>query len=192
MRVAIFGTGGVGGYFGGRLAEAGEEVVFIARGEHLQALRTRGLRVESLKGDFVVQPVQATDDPGQVGVVDAVLVGVKAWQESEAAQAIRPMVGPASFVVPLQNGVEAPGQLAAVLGTRYVLGGLCSIISFIAGSVHIHHTGAEPFWSGTTKLAGPTIGRMGGGWQRRERRSSSLPVGSICRLFAPAACGSRA
>jgi len=145
MRVAIFGTGGVGGYFGGRLAEAGEEVVFIARGEHLQALRTRGLRVESLKGDFVVQPVQATDDPGQVGVVDAVLVGVKAWQESEAAQAIRPMVGPASFVVPLQNGVEAPGQLAAVLGTRYVLGGLCSIISFIAGSAHIHHTGAEPF-----------------------------------------------
>jgi len=145
MRVAIFGTGGVGGYFGGRLAEAGEEVVFIARGEHLQALRTRGLRVESLKGDFVVQPVQATDDPGQVGVVDAVLVGVKAWQESEAAQAIRPMVGPASFVVPLQNGVEAPGQLAAVLGPRYVLGGLCSIISFIAGPAHIHHTGAEPF-----------------------------------------------
>jgi 2-dehydropantoate 2-reductase len=108
MRIAVFGTGAVGGYFGGRLAQAGEEVTFIARGEHLQALRSHGLRVDSLKGDFVVQPAQATDDPAQVGVVDAVLVGVKAWQVTEAAQAMRPMVGPDTFVVPLQNGVEAP------------------------------------------------------------------------------------
>ncbi len=144
MRVAIFGTGGVGGYFGGRLAQTGAEVIFIARGDHLEALRDRGLRVESLKGDFVVHPAQATDDPAQVGVVDAVLVGVKAWQVSEAAQAIRPMVGPQTFVVPLQNGVEAPGQLAAVLGAQHVLGGLCSIISFIAGPAHVRHTGAEP------------------------------------------------
>lgn len=144
MRVAIFGTGGVGGYFGGRLAQAGADVIFIARGDHLEALRSRGLRVESLKGDFVVHPAQATDDPGQVGAVDAVLVGVKSWQVPEAAQAIRPMVGPQTFVVPLQNGVEAPVQLAVVLGTRHVLGGLCSIISFIAGPAHIRHAGAEP------------------------------------------------
>lgn len=144
MRVAIFGTGGVGGYFGGRLAQAGADVIFIARGDHLEALRSRGLRVESLKGDFIVHPAQATDDPGQVGAVDAVLVGVKAWQVPEAAQAIRPMVGPQTFVVPLQNGVEAPAQLAVVLGTHHVLGGLCSIISFIAGPAHVRHAGAEP------------------------------------------------
>jgi 2-dehydropantoate 2-reductase len=145
MRIAVFGTGAVGGYFGGRLAQAGEEAIFIARGEYLRALRSHGLRVDSLKGDFVVQPVQATDDPAQVGVVDAVLVGVKAWQVTEAAQAMRPMVGPDTFVVPLQNGVEAPAQLAAVLGTQHVLGGLCKIISFIVGPGHIRHAGLEPY-----------------------------------------------
>lgn len=144
MRVAIFGAGGVGAYFGGRLAQAGAEVVFIARGDHFEALRSRGLHVESLKGDFVVHPVWATDDPCQVGMVDVVLVGVKAWQVPEAAQAIRPLIGPQTFVVPLQNGVEAPTQLAAILGTQHVLGGLCSIISFIAAPAHIRHTGAEP------------------------------------------------
>jgi len=144
MRIAVFGTGGVGGYFGGRLAQAGEDVVFIARGEHLRALRTHGLRVESLKGDFIVQPVQAAEDPAEVGVVDAVLVGVKAWQVTEAADRLRPLVGPETFVVPLQNGVEAPAELSAVLGSGHVLGGLCSIISFIAGPGHVRHVGAEP------------------------------------------------
>lgn len=144
MRIAVFGTGGVGGYFGGRLAQAGEEVIFIARGEHLKALRAHGLRVNSLKGDFVVHPTQATDDPAHVGAVDAVLVGVKAWQVTEAAQAMRPLVGPDTFVIPLQNGVEAPSQLAAVLGAPHVLGGLCSIISFLAGPGRIRHVGAEP------------------------------------------------
>jgi 2-dehydropantoate 2-reductase len=144
MRIAVFGTGGVGGYFGGRLAQTGEDVVFIARGEHLRALRTHGLRVESLKGDFIVQPAQAAEDPAEVGVVDAVLVGVKAWQVTEAADRLRPLVGPETFVVPLQNGVEAPAELAAVLGSEHVLGGLCSIISFIAGPGHVRHVGAEP------------------------------------------------
>ena len=119
MRIAVFGTGGVGGYFGGRLAQAGEEVIFIARGEHLKALRARGLRVDSLKGDFVVHPSQATDDPEHVGAVDAVLVGVKAWQVAEAAQSMRPLVGSDTFVVPLENGVEAPSQLAAILGAEH-------------------------------------------------------------------------
>ena len=90
MRIAIFGSGSVGGYFGGRLAQAGEDVVFIARGAHLQALQTDGLRVDSIKGDFVVQPVEATDDSAQIGVVDAVVVGVKAWQVAEAAEKIFP------------------------------------------------------------------------------------------------------
>ncbi len=145
MRIAVFGVGGAGGYFGGRLAQAGEDVVFIARGEHLQALRTHGLRVDSVKGNFVLQSVQATDDPAQVGVVDVVLLGVKAWQVPEAAQAMRPLVGPETFVVPLQNGVEAPAQLAAVLSAQHVLGGLAKIISFKVGPGHIRHAGAEPY-----------------------------------------------
>ena len=80
MRIVVFGTGAVGGYFGGRLAQAGEDVVFIARGEHMRAMLMQGLQVDSIKGDFVVKPVHVTDDPAEVGKVDVVLVGVKAWQ----------------------------------------------------------------------------------------------------------------
>lgn len=145
MRIAVFGAGGVGGYFGGRLAQAGEEVVFIARGQHLLALQNKGLRVDSLQGDFVLQSVQATDDPTQVGVVDAVLVGVKAWQVTEAAEAIRPLVGPETVVAPLQNGVEAPTQLAAVLGEDSVLGGFCRIVSFIVAPGHIRQAGGDAY-----------------------------------------------
>jgi 2-dehydropantoate 2-reductase len=145
MRIAIFGTGGVGGYFGGRLAQSGADVVFIARGEHLQAMREHGLKIDSIKGDFVVHSIQATDDPNEIDPVDVILVSVKAWQVPEAAQAMRPMVGPETVVVPLLNGVEAPAQLADVLGIEHVIGGLCGIISFVAGPGHIHHAGADPF-----------------------------------------------
>ncbi len=145
MRIAVFGAGAVGGYFGGRLAQAGEEVVFIARGDHLRAIRDRGLRVDSIKGDFVAQPSLATDDPESASVVDVVLVGVKVWQVREVAQAMRPMVGPETFVVPLQNGVEAPGQLAAVLGEQHVLGGFCRVGSHIVAPGHILHVGADPY-----------------------------------------------
>lgn len=145
MRVAVFGSGGVGGYFGGRLAEAGEEVVFIARGSHLQAMQEQGLRVESVNGNFHLQPVRATGDPAQVGPVDVVLLGVKAWQVTGAARAIQPLVGAHTCVVPLQNGVEAAAQLAAVLGDRHVLGGLCRVVSFIAGPGSICHMGGEPY-----------------------------------------------
>jgi len=108
MRIAIFGAGAVGAYIGGRLAQAGQQVALIARGEHLDALRHHGLRVESPHGDFVLQPWLATDDPAQVGVVDAVVVGVKTWQPSGVADALSPLVGPQTSIVPLQNGVEAP------------------------------------------------------------------------------------
>lgn len=145
MRIAVYGAGGVGGYFGGRLAQAGENVVFIARGKHLEALRTTGLRVDSIKGDFVVHPVQATDDPAQAGMVDVILVSVKAWQVTEAAEAIRPMIGPQTFVVPLQNGVDAASQLATALGQNHVMGGLCGLISYIVEPGHICHAGADPF-----------------------------------------------
>ena len=145
MHIAIFGSGGVGGYFGGRLAQAGEQVTFIARRQHLQAIQQHGLRVDSVLGDFVIHPAQATADPATVGPVDVVLVAVKAWQVPAAAEAIRPLVGPETMVVPLQNGVEAPAQLSAVLGRRPVLAGLCGLVSFIAGPGHIKHAGVEPF-----------------------------------------------
>jgi 2-dehydropantoate 2-reductase len=145
MRIAVFGTGAVGGYFGGRLAQAGEDVVFIARGEQLRALLEQGLQVDSLKGDFKLESVQATDDPAQAGVVDVVLVGVKAWQVTEAAQAMGTLVGPQTFVVPLQNGVEAADQLAAVLGAEHVLGGLCRIVSSVVAPGHVQHAGLEPY-----------------------------------------------
>ena len=144
MRIAIYGTGGVGGYFGGRLAQAGEEVVFIARGEHLRAMQADGLRVDSIKGDFVIQPVQAADDPRQVGLVDVILVCVKAWQVPEAALAMRPMLGADTAAVSLGNGVEAPAQLAAALGSQHVLGGSCQISALLAGPGHIRHVGIEP------------------------------------------------
>jgi len=145
MRIAIFGTGGIGGYFGGRLAQAGADVVFIARGEHLQAIRQNGLKVDSIKGDFVIKPAQATDKPEEVGIVDVVLVTVKAWQISDAAKYMKPMVGPETFVLPLQNGVGAPSQLAKILGYEHVLGGLCGLITYIVGPGHVCHAGADPY-----------------------------------------------
>src|SRR5258705_11155943 len=123
MRIAIFGSGGVGGYFGGRLALAGNDVTFIARGGHLRALRSTGLRVDSIKGDFTISPVRATDDPAQVNNVDVVILGVKTWQIGEAAHAMAPMIGASTFVLPLQNAVEAFEQLAAALGKENVSAG---------------------------------------------------------------------
>jgi 2-dehydropantoate 2-reductase len=145
MRIGVFGTGGVGGYFGGKLAKVGEDVIFIARGEHLKAIRQSGLRVDSPKGDFRILPAMATADPEVVGPVDCVLVGVKAWQVSDAAAAMKPMVGEQTVVLPLQNGVEAPNELAAVLGAEHVLGGLCKISAQVLGPGHIRHVGLEPY-----------------------------------------------
>ncbi len=141
MRIAIFGTGGAGAYFGAHLARAGEDVVFIARGSHLEAIKADGLRVETPAGEIVVRPAQATDDPAQAGVVDAVVLGVKTWQVTEAAEAMRPMMGPETFVTPLQNGVEAASQLAAVLGPEHVLNGLCGTISQVVAPGRIRSIG---------------------------------------------------
>lgn len=147
MRIAIFGAGGIGGYLGGRLSQAGEDVVLIARGEHLQAIKDHGLRVDSVKGDFVATPTLATDNPTEAGPVDAVILGVKAWQVLDAAKAMRPMIGPDTFVVPMQNGVEATAELASVLGEKSVVVGLGGLVSYIVGPGHILHAGGEPFVS---------------------------------------------
>jgi len=145
MRIAVVGVGGVGGYFGGRLAQSGVETIFIARGATLEALRTRGLRVDSIGGDFTVSPVQATQDPASVGPVDVILFATKAWQIPEAAQKALPMIGANTVVVPLENGMEAPDQLASVFGREHVLGGLCGIVSFIVEPGHVRHAAIEPF-----------------------------------------------
>lgn len=141
MRIAIYGTGGVGGYYGARLAQAGHEVWFIARGQHLEAIRTEGLRLESVVGDVTIRPVYVTDTPADVGVVDAVLLGVKTWQVRDAAEAMRPMIGDHTIVLTLQNGVDAPNDVADVLGRDHVLGGETRIFSFIGGPGLIRHLG---------------------------------------------------
>ena len=144
MRITIFGTGGVGGYFGGRLGRAGEEVTFVARGEHLRAIQSDGLRVDSTTGDFVIYPARATDDVEEIGETDLVIIGVKAWQVPEAARAIKPLVGAGTTVLPLQNGVEAVPQLVDELGSDNVIGGLCRIVSYVVGPGHIRHAGFTP------------------------------------------------
>ncbi|HEV7241364.1 MAG TPA: 2-dehydropantoate 2-reductase [Thermoanaerobaculia bacterium] len=144
MKIAVVGAGGVGGYFGGRLAQAGVDTTFIVRGATLDALRTSGLRVDSIKGDFVIEHPKATDDPQTVGEVDAILLAVKAWQIAEAAKSVRPMLGADTIVVPLENGIDAPDTLVPIVGREHVVGGLCALVSFIVAPGHIRHAAAEP------------------------------------------------
>jgi 2-dehydropantoate 2-reductase len=144
VRIAVVGVGGVGGYFGGRLAQAGADVIFIARGDNLAALREQGLRIESIIGDAFVAPVQATDDPAQAGPVDMVLVATKTWQLDEAIDLMRPLIGPETGVVPLLNGVEASDRLAAALGESHALNGICYIfVARVAPGV-VRHSGIHP------------------------------------------------
>ena len=144
MRIAIYGAGGVGGYFGARLAQAGEDVTFIARGAHLRAIQTAGLKVESLDGDFIVQLAKATDDVGIVRNVDLVIIGVKAWQVPEVARALKSLLPENAVAIPLQNGVDAVPQLVSELGKGRVIGGLCKIVSFVVAPGHIRHAGFSP------------------------------------------------
>jgi 2-dehydropantoate 2-reductase len=141
MRIAVFGAGGIGGYLGARLAQAGDDVVLIARGPHLRAIQEHGLLVESPTGDFHMTPSIATDRPEDVGVVDAVLLGVKAWDVRAAAVAIRPMVGTTTGVLTLQNGVEAPMEVAEVLGAEHVMVGVATVRSVISGPGRLRHLG---------------------------------------------------
>lgn len=145
MKIAVVGAGGVGGYFGGKLAHAGIDTTFLVRGATLAAMREHGLRVDSIHGDFVVQPVQATDDPRAIGAVDAILLCVKAWQIPEAARRLKPMLGANTIVVPMENGIDAPEVLIGIVGREHVVGGLCAIVSFIVAPGHIKHAASDPF-----------------------------------------------
>ncbi len=125
-KIAVIGAGGVGGYFGGKLALAGKDVTFIARGEHLKALQNNGLKVISVKGDFHL-PVKATDNPSEIGPADVVLFCVKSYSTEEAARQCLPLMGPKTAVISLQNGVDNEEKLAAIFGKEKILGGVAYI-----------------------------------------------------------------
>ncbi len=141
MKFAMMGSGGVGGYFGGRLAAAGHDVTFVARGKHLAAIREHGLHIESELGDATVQPAQATDDATAVGPVDCVVIAVKLWDTEAAGRAALPMVGPDTTVISLQNGVESEDLLSAVVGRDHVIGGVAFIASSIGRPGVVKHIG---------------------------------------------------
>lgn len=145
MRIAVFGVGAVGGYFGGRLTQTDHDVFFIARGSHLNAIQMDGLRVDSEGGDFIAHPTRATPDPAQIGEVDAVILATKAWQVHEAAEAMQPLIGAHTMIVPLLNGVEAPIKLSQVIDPAHVLGGFCRVLSRMVAPGHIEQGGTPPF-----------------------------------------------
>jgi 2-dehydropantoate 2-reductase len=141
VRIAVIGAGGIGGYFGGRLAMSGHDVTFVARGDHLAAIRRDGLRVESVRGDFLVRDAAATDDPATVGVVDLVLLAVKTWQLDAALPLLGPLMGADTAVLTSQNGVEAPDRVAAVVGRAAVLPGAAKIFAMVTGPGVVSHVG---------------------------------------------------
>ena len=142
MRIAMMGAGGIGGYFGGRMAAAGVDVTFVARGRHLDAIRAHGLKIDSRDmGDALVSPAQATADPADVGIVDYVILGVKLWDTEAAGRAILPMVGPETTVLSLQNGVDGDDILAPVVGPEKLISGVAFIASSIGAPGVIRHLG---------------------------------------------------
>jgi 2-dehydropantoate 2-reductase len=168
MRIAVIGAGGVGGVFGGLLARAGNEVSFLARGAHLASIRANGLRVHGPWGTFTVSPAAAAV-PGELaspGPLDAVIVALKAGQVRELAPALRPLVGPETVVVPLQNGVEAAGILAEALGPGPVAGGFCQVFAWREGPGEVRTTG--------TPLQITLGERAGGGSARLERLAEAI------------------
>ena len=142
MRIVFVGAGGVGGYFGARLVAAGENVTFLARGAHLAAMQRNGLRVSSPKGDLDLR-VQATDDVGAVGHVDVVFVTVKMYDLAAAAASLKPLVGPETAVVTLQNGVEAVDIVAQDVPRQNVVGGVAYVAAVIAEPGLIRHTSLD-------------------------------------------------
>lgn len=158
MRFAIYGSGGLGGFYGARLAQAGHDVGFIARGAHLEAMLGHGLKVLSPMGDLHLPSPKASSDPADIGPVDVVIVAVKTWQVPDAARAMGPLLGKDTMVVPFLNGVDAPDDLAAVLGKALVIGGLSKVFSMIEapGVIRQFNPGAYV-----------EVGELGGGASKR-------------------------
>src|SRR5260370_24561309 len=131
MRIAIIGAGGIGGIYGAALARGGADVTFVARGAHLAAMREKGLRVEGDRGETHVRPAQATDDPAKIGVVDYVLSCVKLWDVESSGEQIRPIIGPQTAVVPLQNRIDPAERLIPILGPQAARGGTACVTAAI-------------------------------------------------------------
>jgi 2-dehydropantoate 2-reductase len=153
MKIAIMAAGAVGGYFGARLVAAGHDVYFIARGAQLEAIRNNGLMVESALGDVHIKNAKVTDDPRTVGPVDIVLFAVKLWDTEKAGEQARPLIGPRTRLITLQNGVDSVERLAAILGADHVAGGIAYIATVIAVPGRISHT---------SQFAQMRIGRIDG------------------------------
>jgi 2-dehydropantoate 2-reductase len=168
MRIAVMAAGAVGGYFGGRMAAAGHDVAFIARGAHRDAIRRDGLQIESTLGDLHLKDVNVTDDPKQVGPVDVVLFAVKLWDTETAGEQTRPLVGSNTRVITLQNGVDSVERLAPILGDDATIGGVTYVVTRIVRPGVIRHSGA------TAKV------RCG----RLERRSDAVLASYVEQLKA--------
>lgn len=141
MKIAVIGAGGVGGTFGAALAQAGADVWFLARGAHLDAMRASGLRIVSARGDTHLTPTQASDDPAAIGPADVVLFCVKLWDVESAGERIRPIVGPGTAVIPLQNGIDASDRLIPILGAGAVMGGVAQVSATIEAPGVVRQTG---------------------------------------------------
>lgn len=165
MRIAIIGTGGIGGPYGAALAKAGAEVIFVARGAHLAAIRERGLRIEGDRGETHVSPAQATDDIASIGPVDFILSCVKLWDVETVAEQLRAVVGPQTTVVPLQNGVDAAERMIRILGRDAVMAGMAFVTGTIVAPGVVRQTGAYQQM---------TFGELGGGISERARRLSEI------------------
>ncbi len=140
MKILIYGTGSVGGYFGARLAEAGNDATFIARGKHLEAIRKNGLKLKSIDGDYTVFPCQATDDVSTLNTdFDLIILGVKSWQVGDAALAIKPILSENTLVLPLQNGVDNVDKLLSVIDKKHVIAGFCKIYAKVEDYGVINH-----------------------------------------------------
>ena len=164
MRIAVIGAGGIGAIYGAALAKAGADVTFVARGAHLAAMRERGLKIEGDRGETQVSPAQATDDPASIDPVDIVLFCVKLWDVESAGAAIRPIIGPETAVIPLQNGVDAHERLMPVLG-RAVMGGTAFITGSIVAPGVIRQTGTYQRM---------TFGELDGAISTRGKRLAEL------------------
>lgn len=144
MKIAIIGCGGVGGYFGGKLAKAGCDVSFLARGEHLRAIQQNGLTIKSTLGDFKIDKVQATDRIRDIGLSDLVILATKAWQLCQISEELKTLIKNDTVVLPMQNGVLINDELSKNIPSKNILGGLCQIISKIESPGVINHLGVEP------------------------------------------------
>lgn len=144
MKIVVYGIGGVGGYFGGKIAQTPNEVVFIARGEHLKKIQKDGLQVKSIDGDFVAKPTMATNNVDDAGKADLIIIGTKSWQVEDTAKNIKSLLHDNTLVLPLQNGAENEEKLMKVIDKKHVLAGLCRIYSKVDAPGVINHFAHPP------------------------------------------------